>query len=130
MSKPTFVDDYALIAATLTRYTDGLMQASSAVMRPAFAEEATVFSLEAGKLAGGPVEGLFTTIDNDFEVSPEARVAIARVDIVGDAASARVDINDASGFSFSDFLHLLKVEGDWSIVGKIYYAHARSSGSR
>lgn len=123
MSKPTFVDDYALITTKLNKYNDGVAQASSAVMRPAFAKEATIFSVENGKLSGGPIEGLFTGIDTGFEASPNARVAIARVDIVGDAASARVDTNDASGLCFSDFFHLLKVEGEWIIVSKIFHTH-------
>ena len=123
MSKPNFVDDYALIAAALTMYTDGVAQASSAVMRPAFNEEATMFSVEKGELSGGPIEGLFKTIDTVFEASPQARVAIAHIDIVGGAASARVDINDASGSCFSDFFHLLKVHGQWTIVGKIFHSH-------
>ena len=124
MPKPTFVDDYALIATTLKKYIDGLVQGSSAVMRPAFAEEATVFSVENGKLSGGPVEGLFLIIDKGFEASPKARAAIVRVDIVGDTASARVDTNDASGMCFSDFIHLLRVDGEWTIVSKIYHTHA------
>ena len=124
MSKPTFVDDYALITTTLNKYNDGVAQASSAVMKPAFAKQATMFSVADGKLSGGPIEGLFTGIDADFQPSPDTRVAIARVDIVGDAASARVDTNDASGFCFSDFFHLLKVDGEWIIVSKIFHTHA------
>ncbi|RXD04816.1 nuclear transport factor 2 family protein [Sphingomonas sp. UV9] len=124
MSKPTYVDDYALIATTLKKYTEGLVAASGSDMRPAFAKEATVFSVENGILSGGPAEGLFANIDEDFEASLEARVAITRVEIVGSAASARIDINDVNGFYFSDFIHLLKVEGAWTIVGKIFYTHA------
>jgi hypothetical protein len=45
------------------------------------------------------------------------------VDIVGAAASARIDSNDVSGFSFSDFFHLLKIEDKWTIVSKIYQTH-------
>lgn len=113
MSKPTFVDDYALITTTLNKYNDGVAQASSAVMKPAFAKQATMFSVADGKLSGGPIEGLFTGIDADFQPSPDARVAIARVDIVGDAASARVDTNDASGFLL--FGPLPPTEGRWLV---------------
>lgn len=113
MLTPTFVDDYALIATTLNKCIVGLVQGSSAVMRPAFAEKATVFSVENGKLSGGPVEGLFSIIDKSFEASPNARAAIVRV-----------DTNDASGICYSDFIHLLRVDGEWIIVSKIYQTHA------
>ncbi|MNV96708.1 putative lumazine-binding protein [compost metagenome] len=48
---------------------------------------------------------------------------IVRIDIVGTAASARVDTDNVSGFCFTDFFNLLKVEGKWTIVSKIYHTH-------
>jgi len=48
---------------------------------------------------------VFDGIDSGFRPSPEAQGAIVRVDIVGIAASARIDTNDASGCCFTDFFH-------------------------
>lgn len=45
-------------------------------------------------------------------------------DIVGTAANARIDTNDISGFCFTDFFYLLKVEGKWTLANKIYHTHA------
>ena len=53
-----------------------------------------------------------------------ALTPIVRIDIVDTAASARIDTNDISGFSFTDFFNLLKVEGKWTVVNKIYHTHA------
>lgn len=58
-----------------------------------------------------------------FSPSSEAKSAIVSVDIVGNAASARIDTNDISGFCFTDFFTLLKVEGKWSVINKIYHTH-------
>ena len=58
-----------------------------------------------------------------FHPSPKAQSVIVKVDIVGIAASARVDSNDVSGFSFSDFFQLLKVDGKWTITSKIFHTH-------
>ena len=125
ISKPTYVQDYQAIVEVLNKYIDGCRQARSSIMKPAFSNKATIFSVDAkGKLTGGPIQELFDAIDNPpFRPSPEARSAIVKVDIVGTAASARIDSNDVSGFSFSDFFHLLKVEGKWTIVSKIYQTH-------
>jgi hypothetical protein len=120
MTKPTFVDDYSAIVETLNKYNEGGKQAKSEIMKPAFAEEATIFGVENDKLVGGPISGLYNTIDTAFRPSPEARAAIASIDIVGTAASARVDTNDISGFCFTDFFNLLKVDGKWVVVSKIY----------
>ncbi|PKV43742.1 putative lumazine-binding protein [Janthinobacterium sp. 61] len=109
----------------LNQYNAGGAQADSSIMRPAFSSQATIFGVDGeDKLTGGPIEGLFEIIDSAFRPSPQAQAAIVRVDIVGTAASARVDTDDISGFRFTDFFNLLKVQGEWSIVSKIYHTHA------
>lgn len=125
ISKPTYVKDYQAITQVLNQYVEGCKQARSSIMKPAFSEKATIFSVDAkGRLTGGSIQELFHAIDNPpFHPSPEAQSVIVKVDIVGTAASARVDSNDVSGFSFSDFFHLLKVDGKWTIVSKIFHTH-------
>ena len=124
MNKPTYVQDHADIVTVLNKYNEGCKQAKGSLMRPAFSERATIFGVGPnGELTGGAIQQLFDGIDSGFRPSPEARNAIVHVEIVGGAASARVDTNDVSGFSFTDFFHLLKVQGQWTIVSKIYHTH-------
>lgn len=125
MSKPTYVEEYSAIVEVLNKYNEGGKQAKSSVMKPAFSEQATIFGVDGdSKLVGGAIQGLFDTIDNPpFRPSPEAQGVIVNIDIVGTAASARIDTNDISGFCFTDFFNLLKVEGEWKVVSKIYHTH-------
>lgn len=124
MNQPTYVQDYQAIVAVLNKYNEGCKQADSSIMKPAFNAQATMFSSDAeGKLAGGGIQALFDGIDTAFRPSPQAQGAIVTVDIVGTAASARIDTNDVSGFCFTDFFHLLKIEGKWTIVSKIFHTH-------
>lgn len=124
MSKPTYVKEYQAITEVLNQYIEGCKQAKSSIMKPAFSEQATMFSVDGdGKLAGGPIQALFDGIDSAFRPSPDAPAAIARIEIVGTAASARIDANDMSGICFTDFFHLLKVEDKWTVVSKIFHTH-------
>ena len=124
MSKPTYVPEYQAIVEVLNKYNEGCKQAKSSIMRPAFSDKATMFSVDAdGKLTGGAIQALFDGIDSGFRPSPEAQGAIVRVDIVGTAASARIDTNDVSGSCFTDFFHLLKVDGQWTVISKIFHTH-------
>lgn len=124
MTKPTYVQEYTAIVEVLNQYNEGGKQAKSNIMKPAFSEQATIFGVDAdNKLAGGPIQGLFDIIDSAFRPSPEAQGVIVNIDIVGTAASARIDTNDISGFCFTDFFNLLKVEGKWTVVSKIYHTH-------
>ncbi|MVW86908.1 nuclear transport factor 2 family protein [Pseudomonas sp. PB101] len=124
MTKPTYVQEYNAIVEVLNQYNEGGKQAKSSIMKPAFSEQATIFGVDADhKLTGGPIQGLFDIIDSAFRPSPEAQGVIVNIDIVGTAASARIDTNDISGFCFTDFFNLLKVEGKWTVVSKIYHTH-------
>ncbi|SDH77987.1 nuclear transport factor 2 family protein [Variovorax sp. OV700] len=124
MNKPTYVLEYKAIVEVLNKYNDGCKQAKSSIMKPAFSDQATIFGVDAdGKLTGGAIQNLFDGIDSAFRPSPEAQGAIVRIDIVGTAASARIDTNDVSGFCFTDFFNLLKVDGKWIVVSKIYHTH-------
>ena len=127
MSNATFVQEYNAILEVLNKYNEGGAKADSSIMKPAFDTQATIFGVDAeGKLIGGPIQGLFDIIDNSFKPSPNAKGAVVRVDIVGTAASARIDTDDISGFCFTDFFNLLKVEGKWTIVSKIYHTHSHA----
>ena len=124
MTKPTYVQEYKAITEVLNKYNEGCKQATSSIMKPAFSDQATMFSVGAdGRLAGGAIQNLFDGIDRDFRPSPEAQGAIVRIEIVGTAASARIDANDVSGLCFTDFFHLLKIEGKWIVISKIFHLH-------
>lgn len=125
MSNPTFVQEYQAILEVLTKYNEGGVKADSSIMKPAFSDKATLFGVDAnGALVGGPIQMLFDIIDNDFTPSPNAAGAVVRIDIVGTAASARIDTDGISGFRFTDFFNLLKVDGKWTVVSKIYHTHS------
>lgn len=127
MSNTTFVQEYNAIVNVLNKYNTGGVKADSSLMKPAFSDQATIFGVDVdNKLTGGPIQGLFDTIDTAFRPSPEAKAAIVRIDIVGTAASARIDTDDISGFRFTDFFNLLKVEGKWVVVSKIYHTHTNA----
>jgi len=124
MNKPTYVPEYSAIVDVLNKYNEGCKQAKSSIMKPAFSEQATMFSVGTdGQLSGGAIHNLFDGVDKDFRPSPEAQSAIVHIEIVGTAASARIDTNDVSGFCFTDFFHLLKVEGKWTVISKIFHTH-------
>ncbi|RYF40175.1 MAG: nuclear transport factor 2 family protein, partial [Comamonadaceae bacterium] len=77
MTKPTYVPEYQAIVGVLSKYIDGCKQARSDIMKPAFSEKATMFSIsDDGKLAGGAIQALFEGIDSGFRPSPEAQSVI------------------------------------------------------
>lgn len=126
MTKPTYTTEYkAIEQVLLNEYSEGGKQAKSEIMKPAFHDVATMYSVgENGELAGGAVtESLFPVIDNHFTPSENPTVAIAYIDITGNAAAARVDTDNLSGYGFTDYFNLLKINGKWQVVSKIFHGH-------
>lgn len=123
-NKPTYAQEYHDIVDVIRHYEMGLREAKSSLMKPAFDPQTVMFSVDDNQqLVAVPIQTMFDSVDNIFTSSSNAKIAITHIDIVGAVASARVDINDVSGFCFTDFFHLLKVNGKWTIVNKIYHTH-------
>ncbi len=45
MTKPTYVQEYKAITEVLNKHNDGCKQAKSSIMKPAFSDQATMFSV-------------------------------------------------------------------------------------
>lgn len=125
MTDPTYVDEYNAIVEVLSKYLKGNATGSGAAMKPAFHEKATIFGLNGQEVFGPEIQKLYDLVDT-LPQSPNARTAIARVDIAGTAASARVDTDGVAGDRFTDFFNLLKIGDEWIIVSKIYYVYPRA----
>jgi len=58
-------------------------------------------------------------------VFPETRFEFPWVDVVGNAATARVDVYRGEDHIYTDFVGLYKVEGAWRLISKVFHAHLR-----
>ncbi|MBU0595249.1 nuclear transport factor 2 family protein [Candidatus Bipolaricaulota bacterium] len=56
-------------------------------------------------------------------VFPETRFEFPLVDVVGNAAVARVDVFHGDVHVYSDFVSLYRVQGQWRLVSKVFHAH-------
>jgi len=124
MNPPSFVDEYQAIFSVIETYLEGCKLADSSGMQSAFDPRGTLWSVDPdGNLSGGSIQLLFDALDQDMDPSPDANAVVVRIDIVGTAASARIDTDNLIGITFTDFFHLLKVHGSWKVVSKIFHAH-------
>lgn len=57
----------------------------------------------------------FSEIKTDYNVS--------MVNVTGNAASVRIDVYKDERHTFTDYMLLYKIEGDWKIVSKIFHRH-------
>lgn len=122
MSELTYVQAYNAIAEVLNKYLEGNAKGNSASTKLAFHAQATFFGVSGDEVVGPEIQKLYDIVDT-LPPSPDARTAIARIDVAGTAANARVDSENVAGQRFTDFFNLLKIEGRWIIVNKVYHIH-------
>ena len=116
------IGDRDAIAATIQKYVDGGISGRGDNMKPAFHEGATIYGYIGPDLFGGPIQGLYEWNDSN---GPAAglKADIASIDIEGTIATARVELDNWSGHKFTDMFTLLKTEGEWKIISKVFYLH-------
>ena len=118
----TQLNEEQAITNTIRQYIDGGISGKGDDMKPAFHAEATIFGYIGPDLFGGPIQQLFDWNDENGAAT-ELTANIANIDIEGTVATARVELDNWTGHRFTDFFTLLKVDGDWKIMNKVFYLH-------
>ncbi len=120
---PTKVSEYDAIAKVIQVYIDGAKSGSGDDMKPAFHNDATIFGYVGDDLFAGPIQQLFAWNDENGAAT-ELQARIASIDIIGTVATVRLELDDWTGHRFTDLFTLLKVDGEWKIMNKVFHLHA------
>ncbi len=119
----TDVSEYDAIAKTVQHYIDGAKSGKGDDMKPAFHEDATIFGYAGADLFAGPIQNLFDWNDaNGPATELQARIAV--IDLVDTVATVRLELDNWTGSRFTDLFTLLKVDGAWKIMNKVFHLHA------
>jgi hypothetical protein len=114
--------DEAAIRQTVQYYFDGGKNRDSVALRKAFHPDARMLFAKDGQLVVVPIDEYIARVGGSTLKPGEVDSATRRVtsvDVVGDAAIARLELKwpDAA---LTDYMSLLKVDGRWQIVNKIF----------
>ena len=110
--------DHEAIVALLNDYFDGLFEGDVAKLRGIFHEDAWLKANNYRKTRDEWLEAVATRPAPRDE-GMEFKFNIQSLEIVGDQAMAKVDV-PLPAAHFIDFLGLLKEDGRWRIVNKMY----------
>jgi Putative lumazine-binding len=122
MTSPSPISEYDAIARTVHHYVNGGKTGNTAEMKLAFHPDATIFGYIGPDLFGGPIQKLFDWNDQNGAAT-ELHSRMASIDIQGTIATARVELDNWSGHKFTDMFTLLKTDGEWKIISKVFYLH-------
>jgi uncharacterized protein YidB (DUF937 family) len=123
MNNTTYsLSDYEAIARTIQQYVSCGKSGRSEDMKPAFQASATIHGYLGSDLIAGPIQGLFDWVDQN-EPATELQSWIASIDLNETIASVRLEEYNWSGHRFTDLFTLLKIEGEWKIINKVFYLY-------
>ncbi|MEP7008198.1 MAG: nuclear transport factor 2 family protein [Sphingomonas bacterium] len=115
--------DYDAVVATAQTYVDGLRAGDADATMKAFHNDAVMFGFTNGELLGGTARNLHSFIAENGS-APDITTRIDVLAITPTTAVVRVDMEkDAIGADYTDFHTLLKQDGTWKIVAKIYHQY-------
>ncbi len=119
----TKATDIELIQKTVQYYFDGHYHSDVEKLKKAFHPNSQVIGYWNGSLSFQSLDGYLEFVKATpapSESGEEPDWKIVSIDVTANEAVAKV-ANLYLGLQFTDYLSLLKVDGNWVIVNKMYY---------
>lgn len=113
------------VQAVVHLYVDGMTFAHEGALRKAFHPKASIIGNYQGAVEWLSLDEFITAVadEGSAPAGTQPLIQIEALDVTGDAATVKV-VDEMSGVRFSDYLSLLKIDGRWLIVSKLYHLHS------
>jgi hypothetical protein len=115
--------DEAAVREALQHYLNGHATSSAEEFRQAFHPRANLYFIRDGQFTERTSADYIAGAKGGGPAPDEARRKrrIEQVDVTGTAAIATI-VLEYPGVTFTDYMSLLKVDGRWQIVAKVFHA--------
>jgi hypothetical protein len=111
--------DYAQVEKTVSYYLDGGTNNDFETIKKAFHETATMKYIRNGEYREvNALEFFKKAVKHGPKQNRKTRISY--INVSGNVASAKLQI-DYETFSFIDYMNLIKINGEWKVVNKIFY---------
>jgi hypothetical protein len=115
--------DFEDVVETVAKYVEGLRVGNVSGISQAFHKDAVMYGFTNGELLGGPIKNLYDFVEKNG-TAPNIKTRLDVLAITPTTAVVRVDMeNDAIGADYTDFHTLIKLDGAWRIIAKVYHMY-------
>jgi hypothetical protein len=115
--------DYEDVVETVKKYVEGLRIGSVTTISNGFHKNAVMYGYTNGGLLGGPIDNLYDFVEKNG-TAPDIKTHLDVLAITPTTAVVRVDMEkDAIGANYTDFHALIKINGNWQIIAKVYHKY-------
>jgi hypothetical protein len=114
------------VRATIENYFRGHATGDGEYFKRAFHTDARLFWIRDGKLTTRTSAEYIAGANGKAPADePERKRRIESIDITGNAAVAKVTL-DYPTVRFTDYMSMLKIDGEWKIINKTFYAEQKT----
>ncbi|MEM1337522.1 MAG: nuclear transport factor 2 family protein [Bacteroidota bacterium] len=115
--------DYTAVEKTVFYYLNGGTNNDFETLKKAFHPEATMQFIRGENYVAVNALEFF---EKGIKPGPKQNrsTVVEQINVAGNAASARLRI-DYPSFYFIDYMNLLKINGEWKIVNKIFHRQSK-----
>ncbi|MFG0292252.1 MAG: nuclear transport factor 2 family protein [Phycisphaerales bacterium JB050] len=103
-------------------YIKAAQTGDEALMRTVFHADSTICGYVGPDLFSAPIEDFYEW-NRGNGPAPDVREKIASIDIAHTIASVRVELENWTGHRFTDCFNLLKIDGKWWVMSKVFHMH-------
>lgn len=127
------ISEYDAVAATISKYIDGIVASDTQLIREAFHPKASMSGhFPAPDQSGAKVFAIVPAADTIVsymnsvppisQTSPDFQGRILAIDLYDTIASATIAERNLEGSDFLTYFHLHKIDGRWLITSKATYS--------
>lgn len=114
------IEEYKAVEKAAMKFVQSVAEGNSSYAKELFIDEAVLFGFLDGELEDGSIEQFYRNVDT---VGPDSgfKARIDVVDVEESPAVVRVlEENWGGRIDFTDYLLLMKMNGEWKCVAKAY----------
>lgn len=115
------IEEYEAVLSVLQNYTESLKAGNVNMCQQSFHQDAIMYGHWEDAFIEGRIQNLYDSIAK-YGSAPEIKTRIDILNKVGNMALARITYEkNAAGKDGTDFHALMKVDGQWKIITKLFH---------
>lgn len=117
------VQDYEDVLAAMEGYVNGLKTGNVAELKKTFHKDAIMYGHLGSDLSEGSIDNLYTYVEK-FGAAPNIKTNLTVLHKTPTTAVVRIEMeHDAADEDFTDFHSLIKIDGAWKVVAKLFHLY-------
>ena len=114
------IEEYKAVEQAAMNFVKSVSEGNSSYAKKLFIDEAVLFGFLDGKLEHGSIQQFYHNVDT-VDAGDKFKARVDVIDVEETLAVVRVLEEKWGGrIDFSDFLLLIKMDGEWKGVAKVY----------